>query len=150
LEATNFLKEYHEKLVTTNILLYSNSNRETMRGLLLLPEKIDENFIRRPDAFHLDKKLCLHMSCLNVKSKNRNNFVVVKFFKLINKSVFFYFFIIDYFNTNVTVNYSHMLDVKGIPMQKQFYDINFMVLVIASSYLIANSSVSTSFLYQIK
>jgi hypothetical protein len=69
LEATNFLKEHHEQLVTTNIFLYSNSNRQALRGLLLLPEKIDENFIRRPDAFHLDKKLCLHMSCLNVKSK---------------------------------------------------------------------------------
>jgi hypothetical protein len=42
-----------------------------------------------------------------------------------------------------------MLDVKGIPMQKQFYDIKFMVLVIASSYVIANSSVSANFFCEI-
>lgn len=68
--AMNFLKNNYEQLVTTNILLYTNEKREVLRGFLLLPEQIDAKFIENPDSRHLDKKLCLHMSCLNITSNN--------------------------------------------------------------------------------
>ena len=82
----NFLKINYEQLVTTNLLLYSNEKREVLRGFLLLPEKIDLTFIENPDSRHLDKKLCLHMSCLNITSR-LINFIVKKlpntFFRVI-------------------------------------------------------------------
>ena len=70
-----FLKKNHEHFAT-NVLLTSNENRDTIRGFLLLPEIIDASFIHRPDAFHLDKNLSLHMSCVNITSKkNKQNFI---------------------------------------------------------------------------
>ncbi len=138
-KAISFLKQKHEQLVTKNILLYSSEKREVLRGFLLLPEKIDASFIQRPDARHLDKKLCLHMSCINITSK-----FLFRFFR--TNKIFYLFSIrliyLGYFNTNSTVNYSHMLDTKGIPMEENFFDLQFMVLVLTSSYVISNSSVN--------
>ena len=65
----DFLKENYETFIISNVLLSSESlNREIVRGFLLLPEKIHTDFFTKPNSSHLDKKLALHMSCLNITS----------------------------------------------------------------------------------
>ena len=48
----------------------------------------------------------------------------------------------DYFNLNSSINYSHMLDFKGIRVQKGSLDKSIMTWVLISSYIISNSSVN--------
>lgn len=118
--------------IGSNIKITEESRKEGLRGILILPEDLDNYINEKLGIQHfVTEKFSIHMFCLNFESN------LIFFFKF---SINLNLLVLN--QLDKTFLYSHLIDIQGISIKKEDLNKNLLLYFMLCCFFISKSEVS--------